>query len=416
MKVMLCFSAGGNAVRYHWGMSFIVSFLRFSWRNLAVMWMILCLGACGHAGATELRVASFNVAMGLDAHGDLAAALEGGADQRLRQLAEILQRLQPDIVLLNEFDFDPAVDVHGLLERNYLAHAQGDAQPIGYPYSFRAPVNTGLDSGLDLDGDGDTAGPGDAWGFGRFPGQYGMMVLSRFPIAEQEVKTFQLLKWASLPGAKRPLNPDGSSFYSEEVSQQLRLSSKSHWDIPIEVDGHDLHFLVFHPTPPVFDGPEDRNGNRNYDEIRLWAEYISGGSTDFPVDDAGVAGGLDGDAPFVIAGDFNADPADGDSVPGAAALLLGHPRVNADCVPRSQGALEAARSQGGINREQTGDPAADTADFNDEFTGNLRLDYVLPSREMTVLRCGVFWPAAAESGQELIEASDHRLVWLDIEF
>ena len=34
-----------------------------------------------------------------------------------------------------------------------------------------------------------------------------------------------------------------------------------------------VHFLVSHPTPPVFDGPEDRNGPRNYDEIRFWADY-----------------------------------------------------------------------------------------------------------------------------------------------
>lgn len=73
------------------------------------------------------------------------------------------------------------------------------------------------------------------------------------------------------------------------------------------------------------------------------------------------------------------------------------------------------RQQAGINQQQKGDPASDTADFNDEFTGNLRLDYLLPGRELTVTGCGVFWPAAGQPGHDLIEVSDHRLVWLDIE-
>ena len=37
----------------------------------------------------------------------------------------------------------------------------------------------------------------------------------------------------------------------------FRLSSKSHWDVPLRVGGEVVHFLVSHPTPPVFDGPDD---------------------------------------------------------------------------------------------------------------------------------------------------------------
>ena len=54
----------------------------------------------------------------------------------------------------------------------------------------------------------------------------------------------------------------------------FRLSSKSHWDVPIRIGRETVHFLVSHPTPPVFDGPEDRNGTRNHDEIRFWADYV----------------------------------------------------------------------------------------------------------------------------------------------
>ena len=129
---------------------------------------------------------------------------------------------------------------------------------------------------MDLDRNGKVAGGNDAFGFGLHPGQYGMLVLSRFPIDAGSVRTFQMLAWKDLPGAASPVDPaTGAAWYPPEVWAQLRLSSKSHWDVPVRTPLGTIHFLVHHPTPPVFDGPEDRNGQRNRDEIRLWAEYIS---------------------------------------------------------------------------------------------------------------------------------------------
>lgn len=364
------------------------------------------------APAETLRVATFNIAMGLEDAGLMGHALEAGDDSRLIQIAEILQRTRPDIVLLNEFDFDPSVDAAGLLNRNYLAQAQNGQQTIDYPYHFRAPVNTGVDSGLDLDGDGALGGPGDAWGYGQFTGQYGMLVLSRYPLAEN--RTFQLFRWADMPGALRPMNRDGSDFYPDETWNQLRLSSKSHWDLAFDVGGNRLHLLAHHPTPPVFDGPEDRNGRRNFDEIRFWLDYIRPGYAGYIVDDEGLAGGIASGAWFVVAGDFNADPQDGDSLANAIGQLLGSSAVSDACVPVSHGAREAALAQGGVNDSQAGDPAADTADFNDRYTGNLRLDYVIPSSNLQVTACGVFWPAQGEPGHALSGVSDHHLVWVDI--
>lgn len=388
----------------------------------------LMLSACGPAEETvavpsetpethqSLRLATFNVAMGLPGAGDLATALQQGTDPQLLALAETVQRVRPDILVLNEFDYDPSTDAPGLLGENYLGVGQGGQQPITYPFNFRAEVNTGVDSGLDLNGNGKLGEPEDAWGFGRFPGQYGVLVLSRFPIDAQLSRTFQLFRWADLPGAHQPFNEDGNLYYPDAIWQQLRLSSKSHWDLPLEIDGKTLHLLVFHPTPPVFDGPEDRNGWRNFDEIRFWVEYLSPQTAGFMVDDQGNSGGLAMSERFVIAGDFNADPLDGDSIAGAVAQLLDHARVNSSCVPASEGGREAALQQGGLNQQQRGDPALDTADFNDEFTGNLRLDFLLPSADITVTGCGVFWPAEGQAGYELVAFSDHRLVWQDVEW
>jgi len=176
-----------------------------------------------------------------------------------------------------------------------------------------------------------------------------------------------------------------------------------------------FHFLVSHPTPPVFDGPEDRTGTRNYDEIRLWADYIDPQRSGYIYDDSEVTGGLPKGALFVIAGDMNADPVDGASYKNAVSQLTDHPLINASCVPFSAGAVEASALQGGKNIEQKGNPAADTADFNDQYVGNMRVDYVLPSATLEVVSCGVFWPAQGQQGQEWIDVSDHRLVWVDIE-
>jgi hypothetical protein len=182
-----------------------------------------------------------------------------------------------------------------------------------------------------------------------------------------------------------------------------------------------IHFLVSHPTPPVFDGPEDRNGTRNHDEIRFWADYVRHGrkASRYIYDDAGRRGGLNPGAKFVIAGDLNSDPVDGDSIPGSAQLLLDHPAVNTKVTPSSDGAIEQATLQGGANATHIGDPQFDTADFSDTSPGNLRADYVLPSRNLRIVDAAVYWPtsddpAFAPVGVFPFPSSDHRLVWIDI--
>ena len=117
-------------------------------------------------------------------------------------------------------------------------------------------------------------------GFGFFPGQFGMVVYSKYPIAYEDVRTFRKFLWEDMPGNLIP-----RPFYSPDEVEILRLSSKSHWDVPIQIGRKTVHFLVSHPTPPVFDGSEDRNGRRNHDEIRFWADYITPGKSSYIYDD-----------------------------------------------------------------------------------------------------------------------------------
>lgn len=363
-----------------------------------------------------VRFATFNASLNRFNLGDLASDLSTPDNAQAKAVAEIIQRAAPDVLLVNEFDYDPAaVD---LFRDNYLEVSQNGADPIEFPYHFIAPSNTGIPSGFDLDNFGGVGGPNDAFGFGFFPGQYGLLVLSKYPIVS--TRTFQHFLWKDMPGALLPVDPaTGDSWYSDEELDVVRLSSKSHWDVEIQIGRSQVHFLVSHPTPPVFDGPEDRNGTRNYDEIRFWSDYVMPSRSSYIYDDDGVYGGIEPGAPFVIAGDQNSDPLDGDSIPGAVTQLLDNPRIDSSFVPTSTGAVWASETQGGINDTHLSDPAEDTADFADGAPGNLRADYVLPSKQLRVDDGAVFWPAEGEPFFDLtgvfpFPSSDHRLVWLDV--
>ncbi|WP_442485482.1 endonuclease/exonuclease/phosphatase family protein [Aeoliella sp. SH292] len=368
----------------------------------------------------SIRVATYNVSMYRDREGQLAEDLEKG-DNQARSIAEVLRRVQPDVLLLNEFDFDQTGQPGKRFLRDYLGRGDNGLDQLLLGSAFYRPVNTGVPSGLDLDNDGIPTGPADAFGFGRYPGQYGMRLITKFPIDLDSARTFQKFLWKDMPGAKLPVDPKtGESYYSPEVLDIFRLSSKSHWDVPVEVTIGDttrtIHLLCAHPTPPVFDGPEDRNGRRNHDEIRLWADYITPDKSDYLVDDRGNRGGLAEGESFVILGDLNADPVDGDSGGDNIGQLLKHPRVNATFTPASDGAVDASAKHADLNSNHQGDAKFDTANFSGDGHGNLRVDYVLPSRDLTVVGSGVYWPKEGEPGSEAILATDHRLVWVDLAF
>ena len=309
-----------------------------------------------------------------------------------------------------------------LFKQNYLAVSQNGAEPVDYPYVYTSPVNTGVPSGKDLDNFGGVGGPNDAFGFGFFPGQFGMIIYSKYPIAEDKVRTFQTFLWKDMPNALLPDNlatPESMDWYSEDELEIFRLSSKSHWDVPVVINNAVVHVLASHPTPPVFDGAEDRNGTRNHDEIRFWADYISPDKNSYIYDDLSVYGGLGEGQRFVIMGDLNAAPYDGDSTDNPVQLLLDHPLINTKSTPASEGGAEAAIRDGQANDFHLGDPRNDTADFADFAPGNLRVDYVLPSKHLRIKDAGIFWPTASDPLFRLVgmfpfPGSDHRLVWVDL--
>lgn len=379
-----------------------------------------------------VRFATFNASLNRGEEGAMAAELAQPGSKQPASVAEVIQRVRPDVLLINEIDGGTEAFV-----ANYLAVSQNGADPLTYAYIYVPTSNTGLLSGHDLNADGTTATEADkgsfayandSHGFGQFPGQYGMAILSRFPIDTDAIRTFQTFKWADMPGGLLTTDPALRDFYSAQAAATLRLSSKTHADVPIRIGSATVHLLAAHPTPPVFDGPEDRNGKRNHDEIRFWADYVSG--QPYMTDDNGQTGALADGAAFVIAGDYNADPFDGDSYNNAIVQLLSNPAIagspsDGALTPGSDGGPAAAEKQTGPNATHTGDPRFDTADFGfnpdtpgtDGAPGNLRVDYVLPSRAgLTYETGGVYWLTEDDAHWPLSEypTSDHRLTWIDV--
>jgi len=364
-----------------------------------LFFLLACAGKTAPVNApasrepVSLRVATYNSSLFGDEAGETASKVQDPQERQVERILTVITETSPDILVLQELDYDPS----GLTLETLNGHLE---QP--YPYLLQLPSNTGVPTGLDMDKDGESNGPGDAQGYGTFEGQYGFAVLSRHPLDASQVRAYQNLLWKDMPDARLP-SLDGEAWYSQEQLAVLRLSSKNHVVVPIDVTGETLHLLIAHPTPPVFDGDEDRNGLRNADEIRLLGEILSG--ADWLIDDAGTTGGLSDSDHAVVFGDLNADPLDGDALDGAIQQILAHPRVHPDTatgsmVPSSDGG-ESLDSR----PDDDGDPAHDTASWGQ------RVDYVLPTRELTVKGSAVHWPV----GDRSVEGSDHRMVWVDLE-
>ncbi len=357
-----------------------------------------------------VRIATFNIfelscakIEAVDANG------RRGEHAQVRKAATILRHVQPDIVLINEIDYSPDPDCAKRFSELYLENPRDSLAPLVLPHRVYLPVNTGVPSGFDLNNNGRTDDPEDAFGFGRYPGQYGMAVFSRFPIDAAAVRTFQHFPWKDMPGHHMPDGRDGRpAHYAEAEANGLRLSSKSHWDVPVTIGARVIHLLASHPTPPIFDGPEDANGRRMFDEIRFWADYLTGGLTaSYIVDDRGTRGGLPAEESFIVMGDLNADPVQDERVYGRSAVsqLLEHARVQ-DPKPVSDGEWTWNRPT-----PYPGDNRSRTTVFG-------RIDYVLPSRDLQVAGTGVWNPPANDPRRALVTApdpaSDHSLVWLDL--
>nr|WP_281981480.1 endonuclease/exonuclease/phosphatase family protein [Thalassorhabdomicrobium marinisediminis] len=338
---------------------------------------------------TTIRIATYAAPLSRDGPGLLLRDILFGEDPQITAILGVIDHVAPDVLVLTDTDYDAGgVALAALSDR--LQHP--------YPYRFTAAPNAGRQTGLDVDGNGRTGEARDALGYGRFFGDGGMAVLSRYPIDATKVRDLTPTLWRDVPGAVMPVL-DGAPFPSQQVLDVLPVSSASHWIVPVEIGGVTLSLLAFSATSPVFDGPEDFNGLRNRDELRLWEAVLDGAMGPVP------------ERPILI-GNANVEPFDGDGLRDGIAAVLARPDLQ-DPAPRSRGGAQAA------DPDHRGDPALDTADWSDDGPGNLRVSYVLPARALTVMDAGVFWPAPDDPAAGLLgddqgTAGPHHLVWVDL--
>jgi hypothetical protein len=331
------------------------------------------------AQAENLRIATWNVGLDRTGPGLLVDDLAKGDDPQIAAILQVLHALDADVLLLTAVDYDRSGVALSLLADQLAAAG------VPYPHRFAIRPNTGMQTGLDVDGNGRIGDPRDAQGFGLFSGQGGMAILSRLPIDAPAAQDHSGFLWRDLP--------DSLTTDPPPLDEIQRLATTGFWDVPVLTEAGPMHLLVWHATPPVFDGPEDRNGRRNHDEAAFWRHYLDGVLPMSPPE-----------GPFVLMGDGNLDPADGDGLRDGIAALLSHPALQ-DPAPRG--------GHGRVEPAHQGDPALDTVLYDD--LGGLRLDYVLPSSDLTVTAAGVLWPKEGDPlWSDLVAASRHFPVWIDI--
>ncbi len=341
---------------------------------------------CSSVHADPIRIATYNTGLTRDGPGLLLRDILRGTDAQIAAVRTVISEIQPDILLLQSIDYD--LDLRALKAFNATLAKTG----LQYPYIFAALPNTGMDTGLDMNFDGRFSSAKDAQSYGDFSGKKGMAILSRYPIQLAKVQDFSSLLWKDIPGTLQPETGKTQGHSSKALDIQ-RLSYVAHWVVPIKVQSKTLTLLAFHASPPVFDGPEDRNGRRNHDELRFWQLYMGGHF------------GTPPDKNFIVTGDANLDPVDSEGRKLAIQSLLRDDRLQ-DPAPKRSAPVFAKAGQ-------RGDPMLDTVNWPDLDT--MRVDYILPSSDLRIIASGVYWPdEATPQGQLAATASRHRLVWVDI--
>lgn len=345
-----------------------------AWARSALAALFLTLVTLPSA-AQGLRLAVWGSEMRRDGPGLLLRDILR-ADPQVLSVRDLILRAAPDALLLLQVDHDLRLSaLQGF--QTLLAEA---GHPM--PHAFALRPNSGVPSGIDLDGDGRLGTLDDALGWGRFQGAGGMALLSRHPIGA-DAQDLSGFLWRDLPGSLIPMR-DGAPFPSAQAHALQPLSSTGHWVVPLDIAGETLHLLAWHAGPPAFGAVPGRNRARNHDETAFWLHYLDGALPFAPPE-----------GPLVVIGNANMDPEAGDGMRDAIRALLAHPRLQ-DPVPLGQREADARASRATVIY----DPPPDGP-------GALRSSYILPDAALTVQAAGVIWPEPP---------ARHALVWVDLDW
>lgn len=310
------------------------------------------LCCAGPLAADRLRIATWHADFSAKGPGLTLKSLVQ-AEPEIVAAVQTVAQAAPDVLVLTDFDFDHGGAALGALQA--LLAQVGHA----LPHRFARRPNTGMPTDRDLDGDGLLGGPRDAQGYGWFAGQGGQAVLSRMPL--RLGADLSAVLWEDLPNSLMADDDPGRGLQ--------RLSTSAHWDLRVANGAREIALLTIAATPPVFDGPEDRNGRRNADELALWRAYLDGALSQPPP-------GM----PAILVGNLNLDPQRGDGRREAVQRLLADPRFT--------------------------DPLPGQPTVTWDQTGPMRVSYILPAADLTVPASGIM-PASPGVGP-------HRLLWVDV--
>lgn len=352
-----------------------------------------------------LRVATFDANLTRDTAGELFEELSAPGAEDATAVARAVQTVRPDVLVLTGIDVDAGDNVAKAFNTNYLAIGGDEHTGITYPYFYTSDSNAGVDSGADLNRDGTIGEPGDALGYGSFPGQSSMIVYSTHPLDEAKIRDFTSLSWEAMPDNNMPPR------LSDLERNIIPLASVSHWDIPVEVDGETLHVLA----TSTADSSESSYGTaRNHDQIRFWQDYLDP-DTDYILDHRGDRGPLPEDDAFVLAGSLKADPTGkGPGDPAAISSLLESSHI---IDPEPARTLNVGSLGRGLLPD-TPDAPHHTASSPAGDEETYRADYVLPSADLSVVDSGVLETDSPAAGQGLLgiqaEANANHIVWADI--
>lgn len=349
----------------------------------------------------DLRIATLNADLTGSSLEDALESLEGGGDAEARAVAETAQLNAPDVLVITGISYDEDEQIAETFKQEYLERSQNGEDALSYPYMYTGETNSGLDSGADLDGDGQIGGPGDAFGYGSYAGEYSMAIFSTQPIITDEVRTFQSFLWEDMPGNSMP-----EEDYSAVERSIMRLACATVWDVPVRTqDGEHLHLVA--TTTPEMGSDVEADGNRGEDQRRLLTDYVSGDGW-YIYDDEGDKGALSPDDDFVVVGQPDTTTPDVDEDLGA---LLDSPSLQD---PEPEAVTEQPLS------DRVGTEDSDPLATRSVSGGpDIRASYTLLSKSVDVNGSGVFWPGRGEFGFDLVDpsedaSSDDRLVWVDL--
>jgi hypothetical protein len=367
-------------------------------------------GGGGLTGPVRLRVAQFNLReMSTD-------KLMSASDEQATAAAEVAARFEPDILCINELQYDisgwPAQGMPGAAPGSpyggYNVPGADNAKRVaervaaaGGP-SYEHTLLTAGNSGYYWEGNT----LGFDWfilrGWGEYPGRFNTAVLSKYPIVEDQVRIITNFAWEDLPDNKIA---QMDSEIGVQVPPGFPLFEKSLNVVPVQVGADVVHLVLLHPVSPAFD---PINPYRNYDELRALRLFLDG---QLPGVEPLAVG-----AKFIVVGDLNADPDDGDSLPGAIQQVLEQPDLLA-VFPEGAG---TKGNNGQYNTYISGCGLDDgSVVTNPAARFQLQLDYLLPSATIgQPLESNNFFPDIAQNQYDFAlscRASDHRFLSIDVE-